>query len=214
MSSTSQPHLPAPTRRAMLKGAAWGAPAVVVATAAPAAAASVLPDQPTDLAIDVVDPPVDMDTWQPEMTVPVYQQDLRTVAQMASLPPMVRVTNVGSVPAMNPVGTFEAAMKDYASDYIPLGSNQVKLASGTPQATLTEIPTPVFAKGEGSKWNWSWSGTLQPSDVAEIPLKYWVRSPFANVTFELLVVAFVQDEQEGDWDDNSERLGQVPGFTA
>lgn len=62
--------------------------------------------------------------------------------------------------------------------------------------------------------NWSWPGTLQPGDVAEIPLKYWVRSPFANVTFELLVVAFVQDEQEGDWDDNSERLGQVPGFTA
>ena len=115
MSSTSRPHLPAPTRRAMLKGAAWGAPAVATTTAAPAAAASVLPDQPTDLAIDVVDPPVDMDTWQPEMTVPVYQQDLRTVAQMASLPPMVRVTNVGSVPAVNPVGTFEAAMAALAT---------------------------------------------------------------------------------------------------
>ena len=46
------------SRRRLLQAAAWTAPVIAFSTAAPAASASVVTQQPGDLAIQVIDPAV------------------------------------------------------------------------------------------------------------------------------------------------------------
>lgn len=197
-----------PTRRTLIRSAGWAAPLVAASAAVPAYASSTK----TDLAIEVVDPPYNWETFEPEHRIPIFRGPSgNNERARGSLPPSIRITNVGRVPATNPSGTVEITMRDYGSDYAPVGANQVKANTVNGRVVWAETGTPLGSR-YGSKFTYTYRTVLHPGQTVEIPLRYYVNQPFANVQFNLLVAATVVDQHEGDYDDNSERLGHVPWF--
>ncbi|WP_129657618.1 hypothetical protein [Rothia uropygialis] len=193
-------------RRSLMKSAAWSLPVVAVSSTVPAMASSV----PTDLAIDVVDPPYDMETWEPKRETPVYRKSTgERIANTGSLPPSLRITNVGRVIAMNPSGTVEITMRDYISDYEPWRANRLKATTTLPGVVWAEDTT-GSGKSSGARFRYKVSGQLTPGQTIEIPLRYFVDPPFVHVAFNVLVAGWVEDERDGDYDDNSLRIGHVP----
>lgn len=205
-------------RRTALQAGAWSAPLLLASAAVPAYAASSptssVPDQPylTDLAIEIADPPINWDTFAPVFSTPIYGG--RTSNQSigdGSLPTHFTVTNVGTKPARFPSGTLEMQMRDVGTD-VPSagGADGTKVISADSSATISLL-SGKSANG-GAMFSWTYNGTLQPGQSVEIPFKYYVNYPFANVNYELFIAAIVMDEMQGDYDDNSERMGTVEGF--
>ena len=199
-----------PKRRTVLKAGAWAAPAVVATSAIPAYAASFEETPRTDLAILLSDPTVDWSTFEPVYDSPIYRGPTTTtnVAAYASFPNTMTITNVGTVPAVNPSGTLLTDMNDVATD--ATGSNR----AGTYVNSSDPLVTFAYAgqAGWGSpSFTWTYSGTLQPGESVEIPLRYYVNFPFWNVQYELFVAVTVIDEMDGDSDDNFEHMGVTQG---
>lgn len=200
-------------RRTLVKAGAWSVPAVTVAAAAPAVAASVAP---TDLSIDVALPPTDLDTGNYVLTGAVYRSDLTTVAVRASLSPMVTVTNVGTTPAVTPTGTIDLQLYNYATDtpFVASEANKFALHSMNPKVIMSPL-TPLSFPGAGRNYAFTYQGTLAPGESFTIPLKYWIQNPFAHATAtQMLVSAMVFDENDNDYDDNSAMTNYIPSFAA
>lgn len=199
-----------PHRRTLLKAGAWAAPAVLATAAVPAYAASLTEPQLTDLAIELSQPNIDWTTFEPVKDAPIYRNTDGTRAfSQGSLPQSMTITNVGSVPAVNPTGTLLTQMKDVGTDSPSAAIIGTQVNSTDPLTTFsyTGQGTP-----NGPTYTWTYTGTLQPGESVEIPLRYYVTYPFANVAYELYVAVTVADETEGDWDDNMELMGTVDGF--
>ena len=199
-----------PKRRTILKAGAWAAPTVLATTAVPAYAASFETSNLTDLAIELTDPSMDWSTFTPVYDTPIYRGPTTTssVAGRASFPKSMIITNVGSVPAVAPSGTLLTDMQDVRTD--ASGSNQ----AGTYVNSTDPLVTFTYASSGGwgvPTFTWSYAGTLQPGESVEIPLRYYVNSPFWNVQYELLVAVTVLDEMDGDSDDNHEHMGVTQG---
>ena len=211
----------APQRRTVLKAGAWAAPAVLATATIPAYAASTPVPELTDLAIELGQPSIDWETFKPVKDVPIYlgasgtrianptSSFFNPKPSYGSLPKTMTITNVGAVPAVNPTGTLLTQMKDVGTD-----ANSAAI-TGT-QVNSTD-PLIIFNySGQGSPngptYNWVYSGTLGPGESVEIPLRYYVTRPFANVDYELFVAVTVNDQMPGDYDDNMELMGTVNGF--
>ena len=182
-----------PKRRTVLKAGAWAAPAVLATSAIPAYAASFEETPRTDLAILLSDPTVDWSTFEPVYDSPIYRGPTTTtnVAAYASFP-----------------NTLLTDMNDVATD--ATGSNR----AGTYVNSSDPLVTFAYAgqAGWGSpSFTWTYSGTLQPGESVEIPLRYYVNFPFWNVQYELFVAVTVIDEMDGDSDDNFEHMGVTQG---
>ena len=199
-----------PKRRTVLKAGAWAAPAVLATTAIPAYAASTPVSNLTDLAIELSDPTMDWSTFSPVFDTPIYRATNGTTAYgQGSLPQTMTITNVGSVPAVTPSGTLLTQMKDLTTNAVSSAIIGTQVNSTHPLVTFnyTGQGTP-----NGPTYTWTYAGTLQPGESVEIPLRYYVTYPFANVDYELFVAVTVLDEMDGDYDDNMERMGTVDGF--
>lgn len=199
-----------PKRRTVLKAGAWAAPAVLATAAIPAYAASFEEVPRTDLAIQIADPTVDWSTFEPVYDSPIYRGPTTTtnVAAYASFPNTMTITNVGTVPAVNPSGILLTDMHDVFTD--ATGSNQ----AGTYVNSSDPLTTFTYAgqTGWGSpSFTWTYAGTLLPGESIEIPLRYYVNFPFWNVQYELFLSATVIDEMGGDSDDNFEHMGTTQG---
>lgn len=200
------------TRRTVVKAGAWTAPAVLVAANTPVYAVS-SPTEPTDLEVMVTDPPFSWETFEPEYSVPIYAgaTGTRRIGNGA-LPPSFVVTNVGTTPATNPTGTFELQMRDVGTDAPSAGGADGTRANSTmPEVTITSDGKSQFG---GGLYTWVYSGILAPGESVEIPLRYYVNYPFANVDYELFVFVNVIDEMAGDEEENDfdEKMGTVDGF--
>ncbi|OLT28507.1 hypothetical protein BJF82_03210 [Kytococcus sp. CUA-901] len=138
----------------------------------------------------------------------------------AALPPSITVTNVGTTPVDHPTGTAEFEMRDYGSDYSPLGSNQVGAVTTNTAVTWTRTSTGRSAREVGQMYSWVYNGTLAPGESVTMPLKYYSPWTFANVAFTLLVKATVSDTVEADvrdafagyTDDHDEKVGHVENY--
>ncbi|WP_178945485.1 hypothetical protein [Kocuria sp. TGY1127_2] len=196
-------------KRRTLMTTAWAVPVIAATSAVPAMASS----WKTDLAIDVIDPPYDLEKWEPKQEIPVYRKSTGDrIAGRGSLPPRIRITNVGRVTAVNPSGTVEITIRDYISDYSPWGANRLKAVTTNPTVLWSEDGRGA-ASGPGARFTYKCAGQLGPGQSLEIPLRYFVNPPFVHVAFNVLVAAWVEDERDGDYDDNSLRIGHVP-FTS
>ncbi|MDY6050845.1 MAG: hypothetical protein SPI83_00310 [Rothia sp. (in: high G+C Gram-positive bacteria)] len=199
-----------PHRRTLLKASAWAAPAVLATSAIPAYAASFEEIPRTDLAIQIADPTVDWSTFEPVYDTPIYRGPTTTtnVAAYASFPNTMTITNVGSVPAVNPTGTLLSDMQDVFTD--ATGSNQAGTQVNSSDSRVTF--TYAGSAGWGSpSFVWTFAGTLQPGESVDIPLRYYINWPFWNVQYELFLSATVIDEMDGDSDDNSDHMGTTQG---
>ncbi len=199
-----------PKRRTLLKAGAWAAPAILGTTAIPAYAASSSTSNLTDLAIELGQPNVDWSSFSPVYDTSIYRGTTGTTAYgQGSLPQTMTITNVGSVPAVTPSGTLLTQMKDIRSNTASAAAIGTQVNSTNPLVTFnyTGQGTP-----NGPTYTWTYAGTLQPGESVEIPLRYYVTYPFANVDYELFVAVTVLDEMEGDYDDNMELMGTVKGF--
>ncbi|MBM7051230.1 MULTISPECIES: hypothetical protein [unclassified Rothia (in: high G+C Gram-positive bacteria)] len=199
-------------RRTLLKGAAWAAPAIVATSAIPAyALSSSFEPLLTNLAIELADPPFNWDTFEPDYVIPIYDSATsRNVLERASFPPSFTVRNVGKVDAVNPTGTLLTQMRDIGTD-VPSagGANGTKIASTNPLIGITRTGSDKF---NAATFTWAYAGVLKPGEEFTFEFKYHVNYPFWNVDYELFVAATVNDQTEGDYDDNSERMGTVPHF--
>lgn len=196
------------TRRTVLAGAAASIP-VAMTTSLGAVAAST---GPRSLAVELGDPAARTDTWAPVMDTPVYRSDLKTRRALACLPRSITVRNTGETPVTSASGTVEVAMHDYVTDVRPpFGAHQLKIASQQANFTLTERGSDFRT---GSKWEWSYTGVIAPGAAVTLPWEYWVRTPFWNVQFQVLVTATVVDDDPDAPDNVSQKIGQSPSFTA
>lgn len=199
-------------RRTIVKAGLWSAPAVLATAAVPAYAASITPEGETDLAIELAQPLIDWDTFEPVKNIGIYVGKEGTTPQSyGSLPDSMTITNVGTVPAVNPSGTLLTQMKDIRSDYNSLANIGTQVNSVDPLVTFTYTGQ---ADPNGPTYTWTYAGTLAPGQSIIIPLRYYVEKPFWNVDYELFVAATVIDDNQGDYDDNSELMGTVTGFRA
>lgn len=197
-------------RRTLVGSAAWVVPVLVTASAVPAVASSVK----TDLAIDVVDPPYALENWRPKHEIPIYKgSNGNRVAVRGSLPPMIRITNVGRVTAIDPSGSVELILRDYGNDGASWASNRVKAGTTNQNVMWTEDSANATAEA-GARYRYTCRGALRPGQSIDIPLRYFVNPPFVHAEFNVLVAAWVEDQQEGDYDDNSLRIGHVPWVSA
>lgn len=211
-----------PQRRTLLKASAWTAPAVLASTVIPAYAASSPVSKLTDLSIELSEPSIDWESFEPVKDVPIYRGATGTTIanptstffnpkpSYGSLPKTMTITNVGTIPAVNPTGTLLTQMKDTGSDANSAAIIGVQVNSTDPLMIFnyTGQGTP-----NGPTYSWIYSGTLYPGESVEIPLRYYVTRPFANADFELFVAATVVDQTEGD-DEAVELMGTVNGFSA
>lgn len=195
------------TRR-QIAGAGWAAPVVLVGAAAPAFAASTT--APTNLAIQVADPPTDPDTWEYVFSVPVYGGTPPTTAvARGALSQTITITNVGTSTAVNPTGTILVKMLNYSGSTPSGGTAQVKVGTLSSGWTIT----PLGATADGRTFSYTYSGTLAPGAQITLPLFYYVDRGFSNLAdFTVYVRGTVVDQTGGDTDDNSARIGLVPGF--
>ena len=203
------------SRRKVVGATAWAVPAVAVASAAPAIAAS-SPTGLTDLAIDVALPPTDPASGDYVLSDSIYKSDRTTVATKASLSTTITVTNVGSVPANNPTGTIDLQLFNYGTDvpFISTEARKFNIDVLTPGVVLTPI-APLTYPGSGNNYQWSYVGTLNPGETLTLTLRYWVSSPFAHATAtQMLVSAMVNDQTQNDYDDNSAKTNYAPSFAA
>lgn len=199
-------------RRTIVKVGLWSAPAVLATAAVPAYAASITPEGETDLAIELAQPLIDWDTFEPVKNIGIYVGKEGTTPQSyGSLPDSMTITNVGTVPAVNPSGTLLTQMKDIRSDYNSLATIGTQVNSVDPLVTFAYTGQ---ADPNGPTYTWTYAGTLTPGQSITIPLRYYVEKPFWNVDYELFVAATVIDDKQGDYDDNSELMGTVTGFRA
>lgn len=198
-------------RRQLTKSAAWSVPAVALAAAAPAVAASTPPTYLTDLAISVTDPPVDDTTHEYVLSSPIYNWNLSSVVANASLSTSIIVTNVGAVPAVNPTGTMDLQGIDYGTD-VPIANSESRkfhLVPATAGVTMVEAP-PLNVAGAGRNYRWTYTGVLQPGQSIVINLKYWLESPYLHAPLQQLLSASVEDQTGGDFDDNDGRSNYLP----
>lgn len=172
-----------PSRRGVVQAAVWSAPAVTVATAAPALSAST--GGPARLVIEVLDPPVSSD-WQPRFTTPILSTAGATVAA-GSLPPRVRITNLGGTPAAGVTGTLALAVGSYADGGTQIaGGDQLRLASATGWAVTRVTAT------TGTRFTYAVTQPIAAGGSVELELRY--TAPFAiREQFTLLVEATVAD---------------------
>ena len=212
-----------PKRRTVLKAGAWAAPAVLATAAIPAYAASTPISNLTDLAIELGQPSMDWSAFEPIKDVPIYFGATGTTIanptstlfnpkpSYGSLPKTMTITNVGTVPAVNPTGTLLTQMKDAGTDAVSSAIIGTQVNSTNPLIVFnyTGQGTP-----NGPTYSWIYSGTLNPGESVEIPLRYYVTRPFANVDYELFVAVTVEDQMDGDYDDTMELMGTVNGFIA
>lgn len=170
-----------PSRRGIVQAAAWSAPAVTVAAAAPALSAST--GGPARLAIEVLDPPVSAD-WQPRFTTPIRSTAGATVAA-GSLPPRVRITNLGGTPAAGVTGTLALTVGSYADGGTQIaGGDQLRLANATGW-TLTRVTATT-----GTRFTYAVTQPIAAGGSVELELRY--TAPFAiREQYTLLVEATV-----------------------
>lgn len=194
--------------RRQVAGAGWAVPVVLVGSAAPSFAAS--PTGLTDLAIEVADPPTDPDTWDYQLSVPVYGGAARTVVRTrGALSQTITITNVGSVTATDPSGTVLVKMLNYDGSTPVGGVAQVRVGTLAQGWSLTQTGT----SSGGRTYQYAYAGTLAPGAQLTLPLYYYVERPFSNLAdFTVYVRGTVVDQTGGDTDDNSARIGLVPGF--
>ncbi len=179
------------TRRTVTRAALWSAPVVLAAAATPAVAASV-PVQDGNLEVTVQEPNMNWATLQYVQDDTIYKntvsffdqtrqprpEQLTTVAtNKASLPPSITVTNKGTTAISNPTGTAEFEMRDYGSDYSPLGSDQVGAVSTNPQVTWTRTSTGRSATEKGQMYSYVYNGTLAPGESVGVRSSTTRRGP-------------------------------------
>lgn len=198
------------SRRQVNLAAAWSAPVVVLGAAAPALASSAEPVT-SGLAVEVADPPLDSTGWAYQRSVPVRGGSITgRVRTHGALPERVTLRNLGPTAATNPTGLMYVDMLDYTGVRPAGGYAQVKVGSPDTRWALTE----VSGSNRGTDYTWIFQGTLAPGASVELPMSYYVRSPFSNVAsqFNVLVGVSVVDAVADDRDDLSERMGLVPPF--
>ncbi len=199
-------HQPVPRRR-VLHGAAWSVPAVALATAAPAAAASTPPARPGDLALAVLDPASDG-----TRNTPIYWGNTMRIAQHGDLPPGIIITNVGSTPVSQASGTLELQMQNM--DGVSRLAYRTQVRGNTAGYTLIDT-TPGIPPANGSRtYRWTLTRPLQPGATVTIPFEYFTPRIFANPDFSVLVIASLSDEISDDFNDTDARIGFVPGYTS
>lgn len=199
------------SRRTLMKAAAWSAPVVAATATVPAYAASNPSVTFTDLAIKLADPPFNWDSFEMDYSIPIYDgATSNNILARAAFPPSFTITNVGTIPAVNPKGTLLTQMRDIGTD-VPSagGADGTKIASTDPKFGVTRVGKDQFG---AATFRWAYAGTLKPGESYTFPFKYYVNYPFANVDYELFVAATVVDEMDGDYDDNTERMGSTRGF--
>lgn len=186
-------------RRGLL--GAIGAAAVVAASARAAQAA-----EPA-VQVEVLDPPFDPETYEPRKDVPVYRHASGDQVRVrASLPEALRVHNGSSAPVPGPTVELVLTMRDYGTDYAPVGANQIKATCTTEGVRVREVKTPVGSR-QGSRFLLECTQSIPAGGTLELPLRYFEDPLFANVDFNLLVDASVAGAAA------SRKVGFVPGFT-
>lgn len=190
-----------PSRRGVVQAAVWSAPAVTVATAAPALSAST--GGPARLVIEVLDPPVSSD-WQPRFTTPILSTAGATVAA-GSLPPRVRITNLGGTPAAGVTGTLALAVGSYADGGTQIaGGDQLRLASATGWA-VTRISAPT-----GTRFTYVLTQPIPAGGSVELELRY-IGAFAVREQYTLFVEATVANAASPE-DGASEKVGSGSPF--
>lgn len=201
------------SRRVVVQASAWGAAAVSVAVAAPATAASAVPEGPGDLAVQLLDPSVDPATWAYIEDQPVYAFNSNTVRFRASAPAAMVITNNGPGAAVNPTGTLDAVMWNYDYDARSSSVNYTLLSSPAPEMTFSP-------QGRAARsWTWTYAGSLLPGQSVSVPLRYEVGSAlgsiitaaFSQYRYNLFMSATVIDPITGDTNDTSEKVAYFDG---
>ncbi|EKA60914.1 hypothetical protein B277_10414 [Janibacter hoylei PVAS-1] len=152
-----------PSRRAVVTAGVWTAPAVTVASAAPQLTASTV--GPSRLSIELVDPPIGAD-WQPQYSTPIRSTTGATMGS-ASLPPRVRITNLGGSPAAQVTGTLALTVGSYAKGGTRIsGGDQLRLAS-TAGWTVTRVSATT-----GSRFTYVLTQPVPAGGSVELDLRY------------------------------------------
>lgn len=195
-------------RRRFVGALMWSAPAIAATSLVPAHAAS---STGAGIRMLLSDPPVNFGTFDPERTVPVYRFATgNNVRTLASLPPSVVLRNEGTAPVTDPSGRMTVTMRDYGSDYAPVGANQFKVTSPMAQVSVQEERTRIGSR-EGARFGVTYRGTISPGQAINVPLRYFVNPPFRNVTFNVLVTVETAGEG-GATASRDDKMGYVPGF--
>ncbi|MDY3048668.1 MAG: hypothetical protein SOR40_02695 [Rothia sp. (in: high G+C Gram-positive bacteria)] len=209
-----------PSRRALLRAGAWSSPVLLASSPLPAYAASAPAEQ--NLALEFSQPNINWETFEPIRDVPIYRGATGSTlaskggsffnpkASYGSLPTHLIIRNEGSQPVSNPSGSLLSQMKDVASDSASAALIGTQVNSSDPQMIFTYTGQ---ASPFGPSYDWTYQGVLGPGQTLEIPLRYYVTWPFANVDYELFLAATVLDPLGASQDNTSEIMGTVNGFT-
>lgn len=201
-------HLSAPQRRTLLKTGLLVAPVALTVASLSAQAAKAQEQQPT-LSIELSEPTVDWSSFEPVKDTPIFRATDGTRAfSHGSLPPTMTITNKGAEAISNPSGTLITQMKDVGTDAPSAAVIGTQVNSTNPQVAFTYGGQ---VKPHGPKYTWIYSGSIKPGESVEIPLRYYVTYPFANVDYELYVEATV-DSPNGAPAVTDAMMGTVKGF--
>lgn len=203
-------HLSAPQRRTLLKAGLFVAPAALTVTSLTSAqAAEAQEEQQPTLSVEFSEPTIDWASFEPTKDTPIFRAEDGTHAfSYGSLPQTMTITNNGKEAVSNPSGTFITQMKDVGTDAPSAAIIGTQVNSTDPHIAFIYGGQ---AKPHGPKYTWVYSGSIQPGESVEIPLRYYVTYPFANVDYELYVEATV-DSPNGAPAAKDTRMGTVKGF--
>lgn len=200
------------TRRQALLASACALPAALLPAMTPAFADVVLAGESGGISIEVADPPVNWDSYEPNYTVAIYNgQNGDQVGDKelgyGCLPQNLVLTNKGISPVSGISGTFSLQMRDLGTDAKSSAGTDATRATSNGREGFTVVDTHSKNSNGGGVFTWRYAGTVQPGERVELPLKYYVNYPFANVDYEVLLTASVDGQ-----DDAANRLGTVKGF--
>lgn len=202
-------HLSTPERRTLLKAGLLAAPVALTVTSLTAPTAEAQEKQQPTLSIGFSDPTVDWLSFEPTKDTPIFRAANGTQAfSYGALPQSMRITNNGAEAVSTPVGTLITQMKDVGTDSPAAAIIGTQVNSDNPNAAF------VYGgqvKPHGPKYTWIYSGSIQPGESVEIPLRYYVTYPFANVDYELYVEATVESPNRAPAT-TAAMMGTVKGF--
>lgn len=161
----------------------------------------------TGAPIALAAPPYNANNHWLGYTVPIYSgQSPWRVLQKGSLPEYFTITNTTDQPIHSPTGTISLQMKDTGSDYDSVGgANKTRVNSTNRNVTFKDLGN----NAQGARhYAWQYRNvTLKPGQSINVPLRYYVNYPFANVDYELLVSATLDGAAA-----STAAIGVVPGF--
>lgn len=170
------------------------------------------PGEASDIELKIPEPTLDSTTFEIAQNTPIFSGTSRSkVLQRAALPERFIVTNRGSQKITELSGTISTQMRDKDTDVPSVGAADKLQMRPLAQSGVSWSQQSTGKNGE-NMYSWKVLTSLEAGESISVEFEYFVGYPFANVDFEVLINATVQQGEQIAQTQQVSQLGTVPGF--